>query len=68
MFFLDKLKIVILGCVILEKSLNENAVKTRFDFLDILGKICPFSFEDFSLITGPMTANFIYLERGSYSL
>ena len=39
-----------------------------FWFPAILGKICPFSFDDFSLITGPKTTNIIHLKKQSYSL
>ena len=59
---------VILGPLITEKSSNQIALNKYFGFPDILGKICPFLFDNFSLISGPKTTHFIYLERRSYIL
>ena len=55
------IKIVILGPAIKEKSSSENAMNRCFDFPTFSTKYV-FSFDDFSLITGPKTTHFIYLE------
>ena len=48
--------------------IESKCIEQIFWFPDILGKICPISFDDFSLITGPKTTYCIYLGRQSYIL
>ena len=43
-------------------------LNTRFDFQTFSGQICPFSLDDFSLMTGPKITTFIHLGRRSYSI
>ena len=52
----------------MEKSSNVNTLDRCFEFIRDSRQKCSFSFDDFSLITGPKTTNFIYLERRSYIL
>ena len=50
------------------KTMNKLKFYAQCKCLDILRKIFPFSFDDFSLITGPKTTNIIHLKKQSYSL
>ena len=52
----------------MEKSLNENALNTHFDFPTLSAKYVRFHLMISHLSLGLKTTNFIHLERRSYSL